>query len=198
MLKTKDPVLLHCCCAPCAGGILERLVEAGTKVTVFFYNPNIHPRGEYELRKDQLIKFCQKKHISFIDADYDAENWFDMMRGKEHLPERSERCSLCFDMRLTKTADYAAKNGFSLIATTLSVSRWKDAMQVNLSGKKAEVPGVTFWDYDWRQNNGEQLSSMVAKKEGFYRQEYCGCLFSLREANEARRDKGKEIIVRDV
>ncbi len=94
-----NKLLLHSCCAPCSGELMEALSASGIDFTIFFYNPNIHPRKEYEIRKNENIKFAQKMNIPFVDADYDTSNWFARVKGLEFEPERGARCSACFDMR---------------------------------------------------------------------------------------------------
>src|SRR6202451_3164288 len=92
-------VLLHSCCAPCSGEVMEALSASGIDYTIYFYNPNIHPREEYELRKQENIRFAEKEKVPFVDADYDTDNWFARAKGLEHEPERGARCTMCFDMR---------------------------------------------------------------------------------------------------
>lgn len=175
-------VLFQVCCAPCSCAILEGMKESGINVAVFFYNPNIHPREEYEKRKAEVIAFAQKKDIPFIDADYDDQNWFARVKGLEAEPEQGRRCSVCFGMRLDRTALYAHENSFGLIATSLSISRHKNQAQVHAAGFAAaeRYEDVTFWDYNWRQKGGADRGNALAKEEGFYRQNYCGCTFSRR------------------
>src|SRR5262245_13199343 len=112
-------LLLHTCCAPCAGDIMVSLLRSNIPYTLYFYNPNIHPKREYELRKQENISFAKEFSIPFIDADYDVDNWFARVKGLEWEPERGRRCSVCFDMRFERTALYATENGFSLISSTL-------------------------------------------------------------------------------
>lgn len=175
-------ILLHCCCAPCAGGILQRMVQSGLEPTLYFYNPNIYPREEYEHRKQEVIRYAGKMRIPFVDADQDDEAWMEFTRGYEEAPERSERCRLCFKMRLEKTAVYATEHGFKVFATSLGISRWKDLEQVNSAGRQAafSFSGLTYWDYNWRLRGGTELREQVAREENFYRQKYCGCIYSLR------------------
>ena len=139
-------VLLHSCCAPCSCAVMDNLLEAGIEYSVFFYNPNIHPKKEYEFRKAENKEFAAKHNIPFFDADYDKENWFVRVKGMEHLPERDIRCAVCFDMRLERTALFAHENGFSLFTSALAASRWKDLDEVNKSGVKsaARYPGLTY------------------------------------------------------
>ena len=156
--KGKKKLLLHTCCAPCSGDIMLRLINSSIPFSLFFYNPNIHPKKEYLLRKDENINFAIKYNIPIIDAEYDTSNWFKITRGMEWEPERGQRCDACFDMRLLKTAQYASEHHFDLISTTLGISRWKDFSQINRSGlKSASLFGnVDYWDFNWRKNNGSQ------------------------------------------
>lgn len=177
----KSKVLMHSCCAPCSVAIIEQIVSAGIELTVFFYNPNIHPQQEYELRKNEIMGFSQKIGIPFIDADYDVQNWFTATAGLEHEPERGRRCVVCFEMRLKRTAHYAYQNGFPIITSSLGISRWKDIEAVNYAGVKAasDYDGVTYWTYNWRKNGGTTKMYESTKRENFYKQLYCGCIYSL-------------------
>lgn len=185
-------VLLHSCCAPCAGEIMQGLMDAGIEQTIFFYNPNIHPKDEYELRKEENIRYAKKYNLPFVDADYDTHRWFERTKGLEWEPERGIRCSACFDMRFEVTAAYAKANGFSLMTSSLGLSRWKDMDQINAAGKKAaEHYGLSYWTYNWRKEGGANRMYEIAKEEGFYKQEYCGCVYSLRDCNLWRQERGK-------
>ena len=130
-------LLLHTCCAPCSGSIILSIQGSGIDFTIFFYNPNIHPKKEYEIRKDENIRFAQKCGVPIVDAEYDTDNWYARAKGMEFEPERGSRCAMCFDMRMERTALYAHENGFDTIATSLGISRWKDLNQVNEAGKNA-------------------------------------------------------------
>ena len=107
-------LLLHSCCAPCEGEVLETMLESGIKPTVFFYNPNIHPKKEYELRKEEDKRFCEKLGLAHHDGDYDVRNWFERIKGMEWEPERGIRCTSCFDMRFERAALYAFENNFKV------------------------------------------------------------------------------------
>lgn len=100
----ENKVLMHSCCAPCSGPLIEKMAESGIDLTIFFYNPNIHPKKEYELRKKENIRYAEKLGLDFIDADYDVQNWFTRAKGMENEPERGIRCTMCFDMRFERTA----------------------------------------------------------------------------------------------
>lgn len=191
-----DHVLLHSCCAPCSGEVMERMADAGIKFTIFFYNPNIHPAKEYELRKEENIRFANKLGVPFIDADYDAKNWFERVKGLEFEPERGERCTACFDMRFERTALYAHEHGFDTITSCLGISRWKNMEQINDCGQRAvaRYPGMHYWTFNWRKQGGAARMVEIAKRERFYQQEYCGCVYSLRDTNKWRLQNGRERI----
>ena len=200
-LKTpngESSLLLHSCCAPCAGEIMEAVAASEIKTTVYFYNPNIHPLQEYELRKDENKRYCQKLGLDFIDADYDKDNWFKRIKGLENEPERGERCTKCFDMRFERSALYAHENNFFLFATTLGISRWKDLDQVNNSGLRAadRYSGLNFWDFNWRKAGGSPRMIEISKREEFYQQEYCGCVYSLRDTNKWRKENNRPRVIR--
>ena len=194
----ESSLLLHSCCAPCAGEIMEAVAASEIKTTVYFYNPNIHPIQEYELRKEENKRYCQKLDFNFIDADYDKDNWFKRIKGLENEPERGERCTKCFDIRFERSALYAHENNFSLFATTLGISRWKDLDQVNNSGLRAadRYSGLNFWDFNWRKAGGSPRMIEISKREEFYQQEYCGCVYSLRDTNKWRKENNRPRVIR--
>lgn len=192
----KTKVLLHSCCAPCSGEVMEAMTASGIDYTIFFYNPNIHPKKEYLLRKDENIRFAEKHNVPFVDADYDADNWFQRAKGMEWEPERGIRCTMCFDMRFERTALYAYENGFPVITSSLGISRWKNMTQINDCGVRAAKPydGVKYWEFNWRKGGGSSRMIDISKREEFYMQEYCGCIYSLRDTNDFRLSKGREKI----
>jgi predicted adenine nucleotide alpha hydrolase (AANH) superfamily ATPase len=147
---------------------------------IFFYNPNIHPLQEYLLRKASVAAYAQKMALEVIDGDYDPEYWMSAVKGLESEPERGRRCAKCFDVRLGRTAQYAHDHGFKCFATTNGIGRWKDLKQVNASGHRAAAryPGLTFLDRNWRENDALAKASGISKAEGFFRQTYCGCIYS--------------------
>ncbi len=196
----ENNLLLHSCCAPCAGEIMEAVAAANIKTTVYFYNPNIHPLEEYEIRKEENKRFCEKLGFDFIDADYDKDNWFQRVKGLENEPERGKRCTVCFDMRFERSALYAHENNFNHFATSLGISRWKDMNQINDSGKRAaeRYEDVSYWDFNWRKDGGSSRMIEISKRENFYQQEYCGCVYSLRDTNRWRRENNRDRIIRGV
>jgi len=175
---------------------MEAMLASGIDFTIFFYNPNIHPQREYELRKDENIRFAEKHKISFVDADYDTDNWFARAKGMEKEPERGIRCTMCFDMRFERTALYAYEHGFPVITSSLGISRWKNMAQINDCGARAAAryPDMVYWDYNWRKQGGAQRMIEISKRENFYQQEYCGCVYSLRDTNRWRRANGRDRI----
>jgi len=189
-------VLLHSCCAPCSGEVMEAMQASGIDFAIFFYNPNIHPLKEYELRKNENIRFAEKFGIPFIDADYDRDNWFARAKGMENEPERGIRCTMCFDMRFERTALYAHEHGFPVITSSLGISRWKNMQQINDCSIRAasHYPGLIYWDYNWRKGGGSARMIEISKRENFYQQEYCGCVYSLRDTNRHRVENGRERI----
>ena len=191
-----NKLLLHSCCAPCSGPLLEKIKVSGIELTILFYNPNIHPKAEYEIRKSENKRFADKLGIEVVDLDYDVQNWFARAKGMEYDPERGARCSMCFDMRFVRTALYAYEHGFSVITSSLGISRWKDMDQINRSGVKAaqNYPGIIYWTYNWRKDGGSDRMYELAKEENFYQQEYCGCIFSLRDSNILREKNGRSKI----
>ncbi len=189
-----DKLLLHSCCAPCSGELMESLLFSKIKYTIYFYNPNIHPRTEYYLRKDENKRFADKHNIEFIDADYDRDRWFEFAQGMENEPERGIRCTMCFDMRFDKTAEYGIKHGYKIFTSSLGISRWKNMKQINNCGLRAasKFPDIVYWTYNWRKKGGSARMIDISKRENFYQQQYCGCVYSLRDTNKWRVQNGRE------
>ena len=163
-------------------------------------SPNIHPLEEYEIRKDENRRFCDQVGFECIDGDYDKDNWFERIKGLEDEPERGERCTKCFDMRFERSALFAHENNFSIFASTLGISRWKDMNQINESGNRSasRYEKISFWDFNWRKQGGSSRMIEISKREHFYQQEYCGCVYSLRDTNRWRRQNNKDRIIRGV
>lgn len=172
-------LLLHSCCAPCSSACLEILKEY-CDVTVFYYNPNIDEREEYEKRKSEQIRFLKETGwAEFIDCDYDNEAFEKIASGKETCPEGGARCYECYKLRLFKTAERAKNGGFDYFASTLSVSPYKNAVWLNEIGFAAQEKfGVNFLPSDFKKRGGYLRSTQLSKEFGLYRQSYCGCRFS--------------------
>lgn len=175
-------LLLHACCAPCSGAIVECLMSAGIRPVLFYSNPNIYPLEEYAHRRDEAQRYCQKWEIEFVEDPYDHQMWLTAVQGLESEPERGSRCTECFRIRLLRSARYAAGHGFDLLSTTLASSRWKNLDQVNAAGTWAcsQVQGVEFWARNWRKGGLQERRNAILRAENFYNQLYCGCEFSFR------------------
>jgi len=189
-------VLLHSCCAPCSGDVMAELKRSQIRYTILFYNPNIHPAREYEIRKTENKRFADKLEVPFVDLDYDKDNWFSKIKGYEKEPERGYRCTLCFDMRFERSALYASENGFKVFSSTLGTSRWKNIHQINGCGLRAanRYQNLIYWTFNWRKGGGSDRMIEISKNEKFYQQEYCGCVYSLRDTNKNRKNRGIEPI----
>ena len=185
-----DRVLLHACCAPCSSAIVEWLVQHDVRPTIYYYNPNIWPREEYEIRKQESKRHAESLGLEWIDGDYDHNAWLEGVCGLESEPERGRRCEQCFTLRLTATARKAAELGIPYFATTLASSRWKSLDQINRAGLMAEqVANVQrstfnvqckFWPQNWRKGGLQERRNQLLKEYNFYNQQYCGCEFSMR------------------
>lgn len=186
-------LFLHSCCAPCSSYVLEYLSRY-FEITVFYYNPNISPREEYEKRVEEmrrLIREMKFDHpVSFLEGEYRPEVFFEMAKGLEDLPEGQERCFRCYRLRLEETARLAKEYGFSWFTTTLSISPLKNASMLNRIGEElGEIYHISHLPSDFKKKNGYKRSTELSKEYGLYRQNYCGCVFSRREAALRERKK---------
>lgn len=184
-------LLLHSCCAPCSSYVLEYLTEY-FDITVYYYNPNISPMGEYEKRiaeqKRLISEMKFKNSVSFIEGTYNHDEFISLTRGLENLPEGGERCSLCYEMRLEAAAQKAAEINADYFTTTLSVSPYKNTAKLNTIGLKLAMEyGVPYLVSDFKKNNGYKRSIELSTEYGLYRQSFCGCIFSKKKAEERRR-----------
>ena len=175
-------VLLHACCAPCSSAIVEWMVQHDVHPTIFYYNPNIWPREEYEIRKQESKRHAEGLGLTWIDGDYDHEQWRQDVCGLEGEPERGRRCEQCFLLRLTASAKQAKALGIRYFTTTLASSRWKSLEQIERAGHLAEaaVPETAFWAQNWRKGGLYERRNQLLKEFDFYNQQYCGCEFSVR------------------
>ncbi|MHA1267299.1 MAG: epoxyqueuosine reductase QueH [Candidatus Helarchaeota archaeon] len=175
-------LLLHVCCGPCATYSIMELQDESYKVTFFFSNSNIHPKEEYEHRLDSLKNFAQKVKIPLIIDSYNPKEWFRRVKGYEHCAEGGDRCHICIESRLEKTAKYASTHGFDCFTTTLTISPHKNARLINdLGGKIAANYNISFVPKNFKKRNGFKKSVLLSKAHNLYRQNYCGCLFSMRK-----------------
>lgn len=182
----KRRILLHSCCGPCSTACIERLLP-DYKVTIFYYNPNITDRDEYEKRKANQIKFIEafnedvpeEDKVIFIEGEYLPEDFFDVAKGLEDCPEGGERCTECFKLRLDRTAKAATVMGYPIFGTTLTVSPHKNYQLISAIGTQlADIYELEFLDMDFKKKAGFQRSIQLSKEYELYRQNYCGCEFS--------------------
>ena len=178
-------LLLHSCCAPCSSYCISCLAEY-FHVTVFYYNPNIYPPEEYRMRAAEQKRFVEqyptKYPVSYIEAPYESDRFYEMARGMEDIPEGGERCFACYEMRLKKSVEYASLHGFDFFTTTLSISPLKNAQKLNEIGAKlAEQFHVQYLYKKKKKKDGYKKSTEISKEYQMYRQYYCGCVFSKRD-----------------
>ncbi len=174
-------VLLHACCAPCSSAIVEWMLQHGIRPTIFYFNPNIFPYEEYEIRKNESKRHADSLGIPWIDGDYNHAQWLEQVQGLEYEPERGSRCLQCFRMRLTVTALQAQALGITHFTTTLASSRWKSLDQITQAGLAAQaaVPSTLFWAQNWRKGGLQDRRNQLLREYNFYNQLYCGCEFSM-------------------
>ncbi len=188
-MSTREKILVHTCCAACACYVLPRLSHR-FEVTAFFFNPNIHPRQEYRHRLRETAELCRNLNIPLTRGDYSADLWWEVIEPYRDLPERSRRCWSCYRLRLEQTALRARQLNIPAFTTTLSVSPHKVYTKIAGEGRAAgEEYGVEFLEEDFKKRDGFKISVQRSRELGITRQDYCGCLLSLREA-EQRRNPG--------
>ena len=188
-IKEKLPtLLLHSCCAPCSSYCLAVLSQY-FKVTVYYYNPNIYPPEEYEMRAKEQQRFINEypmsNEVRFVEGPYDTERFYNMAKGLEKVPEGGERCFKCYELRLRESAKYALDNGFDFFTTTLSISPLKNAQKLNEIGKQLEEEfGVKYLYSDFKKKEGYKKSTEISNEYGMYRQYYCGCVYSKKQRDD--------------
>lgn len=182
-------LFLHACCAPCSSYVLEYLSRYFS-ITVFFYNPNISPREEYEKRAAEIRKMIGEMEfvypVELIEGEYHPEDFYKMAKGMEDVPEGGERCFQCYRMRMEEAARLAKEGGYDYFTTTLSISPLKNAGKINEIGQElAGIYQVSHLPSDFKKKNGYKRSIELSREYGLYRQNYCGCVYSKRAAGEA-------------
>jgi predicted adenine nucleotide alpha hydrolase (AANH) superfamily ATPase len=184
-----DKILLNVCCAPDATHSINALRESGYEPVAFFYNPNIHPRNEYLKRVEDIESLAKIASIvNLPDVAYDIRDWFRLCRPFAVEPERGKRCEVCFRMRMDKTAEKTKELGMEIFATTLTISPHKDASLINRLGREAaDKHGVAYLDSNFKKNDGFKKSIELSNKYGLYRQDYCGCSYSLLQRLKQKR-----------
>jgi len=189
----KPKLLLHSCCAPCSTYVIEYLAEY-FEITVYFFNPNIFPDFEYQKRLEEQIRLVKEMDIPYnievIGTDHEPDSFYDYVKGYETIKEGGERCWKCFELRLQRAAEYAATNDFDYFSTTLTISPLKNAQKLNEIGLELEAKyGIKFLQSDFKKKEGFKKSVNLSEKHGLYRQDYCGCIYSKKEAEERNNEK---------
>ena len=182
-LNNKKTLLLHACCAPCSSAVLERISKY-FKITILFYNPNITDYSEYLKRKEELKRLIKEVgyDIKVMDCDYDKEKFISMALGLEDKKEGDIRCYKCYKLRLEKTALVAKENNFDYFTTTLSISPYKNSKWLNEIGERLDSEFSANYLYsDFKKKNGYKRSIELSNIYDLYRQDYCGCIYSLRD-----------------
>ena len=189
--SSRPKLLLHACCGPCSSYVLEYLCKY-FEITVLFYNPNIYPAEEYTRRLEELkafyLKFVPAKNVVVIEAPYDPEEFYNAVGTRQNPelakePERGERCRRCYELRLQYTYNYACEHNFDYFCTTLSISPFKDADMINEIGSDLpalrQAQGPQWLPSDFKKKNGFKRSLELSAEYNLYRQEYCGCIYSI-------------------
>ena len=182
-MSNNPKLLLHVCCIGCGAAVAQTLSDEYS-LTLFFYNPNIFPVTEYEMRRDEAARVAGVFNWPWREGDHDHARWLTAVDGLEKEKERGARCSVCYEYRLAKTAELAEKSGFPFFGTTLSISPHKDAAKINAIGRDlAKTYNVTFLERDFKKKGGFSRSVALSRELNLYRQTYCGCEFSLKPAD---------------
>ena len=193
----KTPRLfLHACCAPCSSYVMEYLSQY-FEITIFFYNPNISPKEEYEKRVSEIQRLISEMEfvhpVAFVEGEYKPEDFYEMARGLEDVPEGGERCFRCYRLRMEEAARLAEQGGYDYFTTTLSISPLKNAGKINEIGQElSQIYKVEHLPSDLKKKNGYKRSIELSQEYGLYRQNYCGCVFSKRESMEKQRQREEE------
>jgi predicted adenine nucleotide alpha hydrolase (AANH) superfamily ATPase len=186
----KPSLLLHACCAPCSSHTLTYIAER-FRITLYFYNPNIAPEEEYSFRRDELKRLVREMglDIEVLEETYDPAPFYELAKGLEDLPERGERCRRCIELRLRAAAAKAAELRCDYFTTTLTISPHKDCTFINeCGGRISEETGVPYLFSDFKKHDGYKHSIELSRQYSLYRQNYCGCVFSRRKAQEREED----------
>ncbi len=180
-----NTVLLHACCAICSGYPISLLKDMGYLVSVYFYNPNIYPAEEYNKRLDAEKTLCDFSGVNLIIGDYDTEMFYSCAEGLEDEPEKGRRCDKCFELRLRKTAKLALKLGYEYFTTSIVISPHKNFQKISKIGERiAKEYGLKYLSIDFKKKDGFLKTNKLSKELGLYRQNYCGCEFSIKQKEE--------------
>ena len=181
-LDSKKRLLLHACCEPCSSYVLEYLTNY-FDITILYYNPNIYPKEEFDKRFEELTKLIKElphsNSIELIEGRYDYNDFLNIAKGREHIPEGGERCFKCYELRMREAAEYAKNNNYDYFTTTLSISPYKNSNKLNEIGELLEKElGIKYLYADFKKKNGYKRSIELSKEYNLYRQDYCGCIYS--------------------
>lgn len=181
-LDGKKKLLLHSCCGPCSSYVISYLTNY-FDITILYYNPNIYPYDEYLKRKQEQIKLINEidcsNNLDIMDCDYDNDLYEKCIIGLENEPEKGNRCMVCYNLRMEKTAKMAKECNYDYFCTTLSVSPYKNSEWINKIGEKLQNKYNINWLYsDFKKKDGYKQSILLSKKYNLYRQDYCGCIYS--------------------
>ncbi len=181
MEQQKNKIVLHACCGICSGYPVSFLQDAGYQVIVYFYNPNIYPNEEYQKRLDAEKTLCEHFGCELVEEEYNPDEFYNAARGLEQEPERGKRCDKCFELRLKKTAEFAKSRGIESFTTSIVISPHKNFQKLSEIGQKiAQEEGLNFLAIDFKKKDGFLKTNKISRELGLYRQNYCGCKFSLR------------------
>ena len=187
----KSKILVHLCCAPDAIYVMN-LLKDRNDVTGYFYNPNIFPIEEYYFRQEETRKVARILNFQLLEEDYENNYWLEVTKKYKDEPEMGKRCNICYAMRLKKTALKASELGFEIFTTVMSLSPWKKAEVINKVGRMfAQRYKILFMEANFKKKDGFKKSVELSRSHQLYRQNYCGCIFSQRnaETTKARKDK---------
>lgn len=177
----KPSLLLHACCAPCSSYCVEYLTKY-FDITLYFYNPNIESQEEFSKRFNEFEKIIKRFDVKVVEEKYDSSEFYDSIKGYEDCKEGGDRCTICYRLRLQKTLEYAEAHGFEYFASTLSISPYKDAKRLNEIGEEISKDSkVLYLVNDFKKKGGYLRSTELSKEMDLYRQDYCGCIYSIRD-----------------
>ncbi len=183
VLEDVKSLLLHICCAPDAVFVVSELIkDKKIEIGGFFYDPNIHPEEEYDFRLKEMKDLSAELGFTLFEGEYDDDRWYELVKGLEDVPEKGERCRVCIEMRLRRTAKKAKELGYEAFATVLTNSPKKIVSLINEAGHNAALSaGVKYIESSFRKSEGFKKSLILSEKYNLYRQNYCGCVYSRRD-----------------
>jgi len=187
-----EKILVHVCCAP-DGAYVLRLLKENFEPVAYFYNPNIYPPEEYDFRFQEMVRVASWLEVPLIEEKPDFDHWFQLTDSLKNEPEMGRRCDLCYALRLEKTAQKAAADGFPLFTTVMSISPWKKSRILNTLGEElGRKYGVNFLQADFKKKDGFSKSVALSRELGLYRQDYCGCLYSYQERQKRKAKESEQ------